>query len=294
MWNPLFDHRYLFLHSGLGAQWIALALLVLLGAEPGASQEQHSEVCPGPGLGAGLEILVFTRTEGFTHNSIGDGITMIQSIASDLGAFVTVTEETTLFTAAGLADFDVVVWLSTTGDVLDDPEQAAFEGYIRGGGGYVGIHAAADCEYSWPWYGLLLGNGAWFDSHPAIQTATLERDNPGPPDSGFPEAQTAFEDEWYNFQANPRPAVTVLLTLDESSYNPGGGAMGADHPITWFHEFDGGRAFYTGLGHRSQTYQDSRFRDQIRNALLWASQASGEIFSDGFESGTTGAWEVSP
>lgn len=269
---------------------VVLGLLVVLSTDIGTGQEVVAESSQGEAL----EILVFTRTEGFTHGSISDGISMIESIATEIGASVVETDETTLFSAAGLAAFDVVVWLSTTGDVLDDPEQDAFQDYIRAGGGYVGIHAAADCEYDWPWYGQLLGNGAWFQSHPTIQTATLERDSDGPPDSGFPDAQTDFEDEWYNFQENPRSVVQVLMTLDESSYNPGSGAMGADHPITWVHEFEGGRAFYTGLGHRSQTFQDQRFRTQILNAILWTTQTGGEIFSDGFESGTTDAWGVSP
>jgi len=238
-----------------------------------------------------MDILVFTRTEGFRHGSISDGVDMVEALATELGASVVETGDTDLFTAEGLAPFDVVVWLSTTGDVLDAPEQYAFEAYIQAGGGYVGIHAAADCEYGWPWYGQLLGNGAWFNEHPAIQTATLVREGGGPPDPGFPAGETSFEDEWYNFQANPRPAVQVLMTLDESSYNPGNGAMGADHPITWAHAFDGGRALYTGLGHRSQTFDDEFFRAQIRNALLWTSGQSDDlIFTDGFESGTTEFW----
>ena len=244
--------------------------------------------------GSGLQILVFTRTEGFAHGSISDGVTMIESIGTELGAGVTVTDQTDLFTGVGLEPFDVVVWLSTTGDVLDAAEEAAFQAFIQAGGGYVGIHAAADCEYGWPWYGQLLGNGAWFEDHPNIQTATLERDGASPPvgfpDPGFSDAQTSFVDEWYNFQANPRSAVQVLMTLDESSYNPGDGAMGDDHPITWAHEFDGGRAFYTGLGHRSETFEDSRFRTQILNAIQWAGGDSNTIFQDGFESGMTDAW----
>ncbi|MEM1179907.1 MAG: ThuA domain-containing protein [Acidobacteriota bacterium] len=261
---------------------------ILLGLLP------HGDASDRAQAGTDMEILVFTRTEGFTHGSISDGVTMLLSIASELNATVTETSSTALFTPQNLSNYDVVVWLSTTGDVLDDPEQAAFEGYIRAGGGYVGIHAAADCEYDWPWYGELLGNGAWFLNHPSIQTATLEREGADPLDPGFPDAQTDFEDEWYNFQANPRPAVQVLMTLDEDSYDPGGGAMGEDHPITWAHEFDGGRAFYTGLGHRSQTFQDARFRAQIRNAIQWTSGATDVIFRDGFESGATDAWEIFP
>ncbi len=258
---------------------------------------QHIMVCLilallSPPLSAGepLDILVFTRAEGFTHPSIDDGVTMLTNIAQEEGATLDVTDETDAFTATTLAAYDVVVWLSTTGDVLDPPEQAAFEGFIQAGGGYVGIHAAADCEYGWPWYGELLGNGAWFNVHPAIQTATLLLESPDHPGAGSFGAVTSFQDEWYNFQANPRSAVEVIMTIDETSYDPGAGAMGEDHPITWAHGFDGGRAFYTALGHRPETYGDARFREQIRGALQWA--AGARIFADGFETGTAERWSA--
>ena len=238
--------------------------------------------------GEPLRLLVFSRTEGFRHPSIPDGIAMLTAIADEEGATLVATEETDVFTPMTLATFDVVIFLSTTGDVLDPDEQAAFEGFIQAGGGWVGIHAAADCEYGWPWYGALLGNGAWFDSHPPIQTATLELELPGHPGAGLFDLTTSFQDEWYNFRANPRPVVDVVMTLDESSYDPGGGAMGDDHPIAWAHEFDGGRAFYTALGHRTQTFADNRFQEKIRGAVLWA--AGVLLFADGFESGDTRAW----
>lgn len=242
--------------------------------------------------GEPLNLLVFTRTEGFRHSSIEDGVAMLTTIAEEEGANLDRTEETDLFTPASLEAYDVVIWLSTTGDVLDPDEQAAFEGFIQAGGGWVGIHAAADCEYGWPWYGELLGNGAWFDSHPPIQVATLVLENPSHPGAGLFGPTTPYQDEWYNFQANPRAVVDVIMTLDESSYDPGGGAMGDDHPIVWAHDFDGGRAFYSALGHRSQTFADPQFKEQIRGAVLWAS--GNLLFADGFESGDTSAWTTRP
>ncbi|MEM7585512.1 MAG: ThuA domain-containing protein [Acidobacteriota bacterium] len=235
-------------------------------------------------------ILVFTRAEGFVHPSITDGVTLLTDLAMEEGATLDVTDETDVFTPAGLAAYDVVVWVSTTGDVLDAPEQAAFEDFIRAGGGYVGIHAAADCEYGWPWYGELLGNRAWFDSHPAIQTATLLLESPDHPGAGLFDDVDTFQDEWYNFRSNPRPAVQVVQTIDEDSYDPGSGAMGDDHPIVWAHDFQGGRSFYTALGHRPATYSDIRFKEQIRGALQWA--AGARIFADDFETGTTERWSV--
>jgi len=271
----------------LTSLWVAIGIVSVL---PMTAGERHRvDVSKGRTTGP-LNILVFTATQGFTHGSISDGVAMIMEISLEGGHAITVTEETEAFTPGSLAAYDVVVWLSTTGDVLDDAEQSAFEGFIQAGGGYVGIHAAADCEYDWPWYGALLGNGAWFLSHPNIQTATLQLEDPAHPGAGFPDPETPFEDEWYNFQANPRDAVNVIMTLDESSYDPGSGAMGEDHPIAWSHEFDGGRVFYTGLGHRSETYQDDRFKEQIRGAIEWSAGFVEEVFADGFESGDLKAW----
>jgi type 1 glutamine amidotransferase len=219
---------------------------------------------------AETRILLFTKTAGFQHASIAEGVTMISELAAEEGLQLVVTDDAGAFSAANLATYNAVISLSTTGDLFTASQQAAFRGFIQGGGGWVGIHAAADAEYSWPWYGNLLGNGAWFDSHPSIQEASLMVEDHSHPGSGtFPSTLT-FLEEWYNFQANPRPAVEVILTVDEASYDPGDGAMGADHPIAWWHEFDGGRAFYTALGHRRETYQNSFFREQIRGALLWA------------------------
>jgi type 1 glutamine amidotransferase len=219
---------------------------------------------------AETRILLFTKAAGFQHASITDGVTMISELAAEEGLQLVVTDDAGDFSAANLATYQAVISLSTTGDLFTGAQQAAFRAFIQGGGGWVGIHAAADAEYSWPWYGDLLGNDAWFDSHPPIQEASLSVEDYSHPGSGtFPPVAT-FLEEWYNFRVNPRPVVEVILTVDEASYDPGDGAMGDDHPIAWWHEFDGGRAFYTALGHRPETYQNTFFREQIRGAMLWA------------------------
>jgi type 1 glutamine amidotransferase len=215
-------------------------------------------------------VLVFSRTQGYRHEAIGPGIEAIRTLGTANGFEVEASEEPALFNDENLSDFDVVVFLSTTGDVLDAEQQAAFERYIRAGGGWVGVHAAADTEYDWPWYGQLLGGGAYFRSHPEIQTVQLEVENASHPATAHLPATFAVQDEWYNFQQNPRPAVSVLLTLDEASYSPGDGAMGEDHPIAWFHEIEGGRAFYTGLGHRPELYTDPLFTQHLLGALRWS------------------------
>jgi cytochrome c len=175
-----------------------------------------------------------------------------------------------VFTANNLQQYRAVVFLLTTGDVLDATQQAAFETYIRAGGGYVGVHSASDTEYSWPWYGQLVG--AYFLSHPANQTATVRvADHVHPSTEHLPDLWVRF-DEWYNLQTNPRGRVHVLATLDERTYAPGSGAMGFDHPIAWCQEFDGGRSWYTAGGHTSESYSEPLFQQHLLGGIEWAAR----------------------
>src|ERR1700680_3541362 len=184
-------------------------------------------------------VLVFSKTTGFRHDSIPQGIAGIEALGAGHGFTVETTEDAARFSDAVLARYRVVVFLSTTGDVLDTGEKAAFERYIRSGGGFVGIHSASDTEYRWPWYGRL--GGTWFASHPQIQRATGHIANPDHPSTKCLLALWERTDEWYNFRSNPRGAVQVLATLDEATYS--GGAMGADHPIAVCEGVDGGRSW---------------------------------------------------
>jgi type 1 glutamine amidotransferase len=227
-----------------------------------------------------LSVLVFSKTAGFRHDSIEAGQALMASLAAAHGFEVVISEDAQVFTAAQLDGLDAVVFLNTTGDVLDDAQQQAFEMWLRAGGGFVGVHAAADTEYDWPFYGGLLG-GAWFHSHPAIQSAHVVVEHGDDAATRHLPAAFAFEEEWYNFRANPRPATTVLMTLDEGSYAPGTGAMGEDHPIGWKRDVDAGRSFYTGLGHREETYADDGFRKHLLGGVLWA--AGDLLLSTGFE-----------
>lgn len=218
-------------------------------------------------------VLVFSKTAGFRHDSIPDGIAAIRelgvvSLAGATPAFeVDATEDAAAFTDANLAKYAAVVFLSTTGNVLDDTQQAAFERFIRSGRGYVGVHAASDTEYEWPWYAKLVG--AYFKGHPDIQKATvIVEDRTHPSTSMLPE-RWERTDEWYFFRDNPRARVKVLARLDETTYNPGPGAMG-DHPIAWYHEYDGGRAWYTAGGHTKESFKDELFRGHLRGGILWA------------------------
>jgi type 1 glutamine amidotransferase len=212
------------------------------------------------------QVLVFSKTAGFRHDSIPAGIAAIRSLGRPNGFSVTATEDANAFTRKRLRRFDAVVFLSTTGDVLAPRQQKAFKAYIRRGGGWAGVHSAADTEYDWPIYGRLLG--AYFLSHPAIQPAVIDvTDRSHPSTRGLP-ARWTRTDEWYSFRSNPRGSVHVLATLDESTYS--GGTMGPDHPIAWCHPFKGGRAWYTAGGHTSESYSEPDFRRHLLGGILWA------------------------
>ncbi|MEV7969521.1 ThuA domain-containing protein [Sphaerisporangium sp. NPDC088356] len=214
------------------------------------------------------KILVFSKTAGFRHSSIPNGIAAIQRLGTANGFTVVATEDAAAFTTANLAQYQAVVWLSTTGDVLNAAQQTAFQSYIAAGGGYVGIHAAADTEYDWPWYGGLVG--AWFSSHPATQQATVRVEDRSNVSTSHLAPTWTRTDEWYNYRSNPRANVKVLAGLDETSYT--GGTMG-DHPITWCQNYGGGRSWYTGLGHTEESYADPAFTTMVLGGIQVAAGA---------------------
>ena len=230
------------------------ALLAFLLIGPAAAQD-------------GGQVLVFSKTAGFRHNSIGAGVEAVRQLGAEHGFSVTATESGAAFTDAGLAGVDAVVFLNTTGDVLTDGQQAALEAYVQGGGGFVGVHSAADTEYDWAWYGGLVG--AYFQSHPPGTPAAEVRvvDRVHPATAGL-RADWARTDEWYNYRTSPRGDVHVLATLDERTYS--GGTMGGDHPIAWCQAYDGGRSFYTGGGHTSAAFAEPLFLDHLWGGLAWA------------------------
>ncbi|WP_158975185.1 ThuA domain-containing protein [Cellulophaga sp. L1A9] len=210
------------------------------------------------------KVLVFTKTAGYRHGSIEKGVETIRELGSENNFEVVETSDSLQFNAANLKKYQLVIFLSTTGDVLGDEQQVAFENYIKSGGSYLGIHAATDTEYEWPWYGELVG--AYFLNHPKQQQATLDIINGNHAATKHLESTWSHFDEWYNFK-NINPDMNVLLKLDETSYE--GGKNGDNHPIAWFHEFDGGRAFYTGLGHADAAFDDANFRQHVLGGIEW-------------------------
>lgn len=212
-------------------------------------------------------ILVFSKTKGFRHKSIEAGKVALMKLGAENRFRVDTTEDASAFTPANLKKYKTVVFLSTTGDVLNPEQQTAFEGYIHNGGGYLGIHAAADTEYDWPWYNKLVG--AYFLHHPKQQNVDIDVwDKTHPATSFLPNRWRRF-DELYSYKSI-QPGIIVLATLDEASYE--GGRNGRMHPFIWYHEFEGGRAFYTGGGHTDESYQEPLFMKHVLEALKWTTK----------------------
>ncbi|MFI2704701.1 ThuA domain-containing protein [Cellulosimicrobium composti] len=247
------------------------------------------------------KILVVGETLGFRHSHIDDTTLALIDLGEENGFTVDVwdppnsssgwwgpgspgqpdlTMDSSPFTSAeNLSQYATIVFASpvdntnslnpATPRLLDDAELAAFQGYIRGGGGYVGLHAATDTMHTVPWYSELTGGGARFISHPAQQTATMRVESPAHPSTAHLPAVWERFDEWYNYSTNPRDDVHVLLTLDESTYSPGNGAMGEDHPISWCHNFEGGRSWYEGAGHTDESWTDPLFLEHVLKGIEW-------------------------
>jgi uncharacterized protein len=228
-----------------------------------------------------FKALLFTKTELYHHESITEGVTAIKKLAERNNFAVDWHENAVIFSEKDLAKYQVIIFLSTTGNILNEEQQVAMEKFIQSGKGFVGIHSASDTEYDWAWYTKMVGNT--FKIHPQQQTAYLKVEDPNFPGmERFPK-KLLWTDEWYEFSTPAKSTdLKFLLSVDEKSYDPKmkwganeGKGMGAFHPISWYHPYDGGRAFYTALGHIPLTYSDQTFLDHIYGGIYWAATGKG-------------------
>ena len=284
----------------------ALALLGLAGVSSCRSGDESVEAtCEDPTIDAGdpyepafdagsapaFKILLYTYSTGFRHDSIPDGIAAILALGAVNGFGVEVKgtrlsprgtmcanrpepADVAYFRAETISSYAAVVFLHTTtmqtpsSALLDDTGKAALEAYVRGGGGFVGIHAAADAEYGWPFYHDVLG-ATFLDHGPAVESSLRIEDATHPAASAIPNPWSRY-DEWYDFTQNPRPAAHVLINLDESTYPDNPRPMG-DHPIAWCKVMGEGRSFYTGLGHTKEAFRDGTVLRHLLGGILYAS-----------------------
>ncbi|PTL58783.1 ThuA domain-containing protein [Paraconexibacter algicola] len=259
-----------------------LAATVLLAGAPAAS------AAPAPPAGARaaaepFDVLVFTRTNGYRHASIPLGVALLRDLGARHGFRVRTTEEYRDISDAGLADVEVVAFVNTVGDVLDDLAQDALRRFVERGGAFFGLHAAADTEHGWPWYRELVGGE--FLAHPLEQLGIYVNEAPLEPATSHLPARFAVFDEFYSFRLNPRDRVRVLLSIDERTYLPdpnttdipgpgvvpASGRMG-DHPMAWCQDLGRGRSFYTALGHEVQLYALPWFRRHVLGGVLTAAR----------------------
>jgi glucose/arabinose dehydrogenase/cytochrome c551/c552/type 1 glutamine amidotransferase len=215
-------------------------------------------------------VLVFSKTVSFYHSSIPTGVAALQKLGRENGFDVDTTTNSQYFTEDSLKHYSAVIFLNTAdtkGTLLNHVQQADFERYIQAGGGYVGIHAAADCEYQWPWYGKLAG--AYFKTHPKVQPAKLTVHDQSHESTKHLPAVWERTDEWYDWKKAPsKEDVKLLISIDEKSYE--GGQTGEYHPMAWYHEYDGGRAFYTAFGHTNETYSEPAYLQHVLGGIRYA------------------------
>jgi uncharacterized protein len=213
------------------------------------------------------KVLVFSKTAAYRHTAgIAAGVKAIQQLGQEHKFVADATEDAQAFTPDNLKQYAAIIFLSTTGDVLNNQQQQAFEKYIQNGGGFVGVHASADTEYDWPWYGEL--NGAYFGNHPKGQQAAVFKvvDKDNLPTRHLPAAWERT-DELYNFKWIAE-GLHVLITIDENSYS--GGKNGEYHPMSWYHSYNGGRAFYTALGHDEKSFADPLYLNHLLGGIEYA------------------------
>ena len=221
---------------------------------------------PAPGGGSPVRVLMVTATAGFRHDSISAARQVVPALGASGEFVVTATEDLTALSAANLADYDVLFFALTSGELpLTDQQKAAVLGFVAGGKGFLGAHSATDTLYGWPEYGALIG--AYFKEHPWTGPATVIVENSSHPSTMGLGDRFTLTEEFYTFRENPRPNVQVLLRLDAASV----GAAG-DYPLAWSRMSGGGRVYYNALGHFAETWRDTRFQSQLAGAIRWTAK----------------------
>jgi uncharacterized protein len=222
-----------------------------------------------------FKALMVTTTKGWHHESLHAGVLALQELGRKNFFDVVLLENPNGFTDKYVEQFQVIIFLNTTGDIFNAEEQKVMERFIQSGKGYVGIHSASDTEYDWEWYTKLVGR--MFNIHPTIQTAQVNIvDNSFPGSQGF-TGNKLWTEEWYDFTPEKVSGLNYILAVDETTYNPKvswgskkSDGMGKLHPVAWYHNYDGGRAFYTALGHLPTNFQEPAFLNHLFAGILWA------------------------
>lgn len=219
-------------------------------------------------------LLVYTGANGYVHQVTGSAAKALEALGRKHNFEITISEDSTLFNPNGLDAFDAIVFLNCSGNILNDSQQEAFKSYMLSGGGFIGIHGATTAENEWDWYGWLVGR--YFTAHPQIQTAVIRVGDTDHPSTWHLPSRWIWTDEWYEFTPAMSDGLQVLLTVDESTYNAEFTSEGVtytgmqpEHPIAWCQEWEGGRMFYTALGHLEGAWSDQIFLQHLFGGIWW-------------------------
>lgn len=239
------------------------------GSGGGTACAETDPYCPRSGP---FKMLAYSRTTGFRHDSsIATGKVMLQDIADEQGFDLTITEENSLFTTEGLAQFEVIFFMNTTGDILNNNEQQIFEAWMKNNGAFCGTHSATDTEAGWDFYKEVTGQ--YYDGHSLANTAGAIVFEASAMDSpilkGLPNPWQRNE-EWYNFnsfqQWSSKPGFQIL-----------GRKQADNQPIMWVREYDNFRSFYTAIGHDGVVFQDPEVKKLITAGILWSVRREAQL-----------------
>lgn len=227
---------------------------------------------------ADLNILAFSKTAGYRHGAIPQSLVALGQLGVQNNWKITATEEGEIFTPENLSTFDLVIFVHTTKDILEEDQQEALQNYVETGGGLLALHTGADTEYDWPWYVEAIGGS--FVGHPPSQEGKLIiEDRSHPATEHFPDSTWIVTDEWYSFDRNPRKNVHVLISIDENSYDvdddrwfEGAKQRMDDHPLVWYKEVGKGKVFQTALGHEPELYHNPLFLKHLEGAISWTAK----------------------
>jgi large repetitive protein len=252
---------------------LAASALVAANVSPASAQEQDA-----------VKILVLSKNPGHGAASVAAANT-VRELAEDIagdGGFAVEVDETTstgqFSDASFLEQYDAVVFNYTSGMVFDNQAQRdGFQSYIQDGGAFVGLHYTAWASGggtlldNWDWYHDLVGaKSVNHPENPAVFNADVVLPNTEHPlVDGLPERHQRA-DEWYDWVVNPANDVRVLVEVDTDTYASGQSRNGTLHPMTWCQDYDGGRSWFTSLGHAGGMWSEDYMQTMLRNGLEYA------------------------
>jgi type 1 glutamine amidotransferase len=225
--------------------------------------------------GAEKHVLIYTKNgEGYVHDNIPASVEALKKICDASGISYVVSEDPAIFDPGFKDRFDGVIFSNTNNEVFEnDQQRQIFKEFIQSGGGYVGIHIACGSERNWPWYWAMAGGK--FVRHPQYQPFDIKVIDGGHPSTNFLPHTWRWEDECY-FMNQLNPDINVLLAADLGTVNDPemekypGDIFGDLFPLAWYHEYDGGREFFTALGHDIEHYKDDNYIKHLTGGILWS------------------------